>query len=221
MQHRINGLPETSTPNLPSDEALIEAYRDGQAQAFRTLVARYHDELFHYLVRFLGDRAGAEDVFQETFLQVHLSVESFDTDRRFKPWLFTIASNKARDALRRNKRRQVTLLSEPVHGSGGHGDSQATVQIVDLMADGQPQPLESVSNEEVRQAVQEVIHSLPDHLREILLLAYFQQFPYKQIADMLEIPLGTVKSRLHTAVATFARAWQNRMEPPGGDKLGE
>src|SRR5579859_1894615 len=93
------------TPGEPSDEHLLADYRTGDKSAFAALVSRYQRELYHFLVRFLGNRASAEDVFQETFLQVHQSAEQFDPQRRFRPWLFTIAANKARDLIRSQSRR--------------------------------------------------------------------------------------------------------------------
>ena len=80
-----------------TDENLLAEHLAGDPTAFRELTERYSRELIHFLTRFLGSRAAAEDVFQETFLQVHTSAETFDGARRFKPWLFTIAANKARD----------------------------------------------------------------------------------------------------------------------------
>src|ERR687896_672992 len=90
------GDPNSMSRDQRTDEQLLGDYRAGDKQSFATLVARYQRELFHFLVRFLGDRAAAEDVFQETFLQVHQSAEQFDLSRRFRPWLFTISANKAR-----------------------------------------------------------------------------------------------------------------------------
>src|SRR6185436_21184411 len=109
MPHVISA--RASALDKRSDESLLQAYQHGEREAFATLMHRYANELLHFLVRFLGSRAAADDVFQETFLQVHLSAETFDTQRRFKPWLFTIAANKARDYLRRNSRRQTPQLS--------------------------------------------------------------------------------------------------------------
>jgi RNA polymerase sigma-70 factor (ECF subfamily) len=184
-----------------TDEELLGAYVRGERAAFRVLLERYRDELVHFLTRFLGSRAAAEDVFQEAFLQVHLSAESFDTSRRFKPWLFTIAANKARDHHRKHGRRQAVSLSASI-GGGGEGH-----RYVDLMEAELPGPDSPVLDAERSRLVKSVVDALPPHLREILLLSYFQRMSYAQIADALEIPLGTVKSRLHTAVAAFARAW--------------
>ena len=93
------------------DELLVEQYRVGNQQAYRILVERYQQELYHFLARFVSDAAIAEDLFQEAFLQVHLSIDSFDTSRRFRPWLFTIAANKARDYLRKIKQRAMVPMS--------------------------------------------------------------------------------------------------------------
>ncbi|MCP3905730.1 MAG: sigma-70 family RNA polymerase sigma factor [Planctomycetes bacterium] len=184
-----------------TDESLLGAYVDGDRAAFRELVERYRNELLHFLMRFLGSRAAAEDVFQEAFLQVHVSAESFDVSRRFKPWLFTIAANKGRDYHRKHGRRTPVSLNASI---GAEGDSQ---QFVDLMEADLPGPDDPVLDAERSRLVKSVVDSMPSHLREILLLSYFQRMPYNVIAETLQIPLGTVKSRLHTAVATFARAW--------------
>src|ERR1051326_520947 len=95
---QLQSQPKT---DQPTDEQLMERYRHGHTPAFEALIQRYQQELFNFLARFLGDRVAAEDVFQETFMQVHTSAGSFDAERRFKPWLFTIAANKGRDHLRR------------------------------------------------------------------------------------------------------------------------
>lgn len=196
-----------------TDEQLLDAYRRGESAAFPTLIRRYHDDLLRFLIRLSGNRVVAEDAFQETFLQVHLSAESFDTSRRFKPWLFTIAANKARDALRKNSRRKTLDLSAPVESSGngggaGGGGGGGGKSFVDLLEVDVPAPGQPIEDEERAHLVQKAVDELPWSLREILLLAYFQRLSYSQIADTLEIPLGTVKSRLHAAVAAFARKWQ-------------
>jgi RNA polymerase sigma-70 factor (ECF subfamily) len=195
-----------------SDEQLVERYRTGDTPAFEELVRRHHDDLIRFLVRLTGNRAVAEDAFQETFLQVHLSAESFDTSRRFKPWLFTIAANKGRDALRRNARRKALDLSAPIAGGNSSGGDGAARTYVDLMEIDVPPPEKRLDDEEQADDIQQVVDALPWSLREILLLAYFQRMSYNQIADALGIPLGTVKSRLHSAVAAFAKKYQS-MKP--------
>ena len=202
-------MPELPHPNTPladlTDEQLVGVYRGGRIEAFEALVRRYRPELLNFLIRFAGNRAAGEDLFQETFLQVHISADSFDISKRFKPWLFTIAANKARDYLRRRKRRRMLPLSATIDRSSDEGTS-----FVDLMQADLPLPDELAQDGETAALVKDVVDSMPDHLREVLLLAYFNQFAYKEIAEMLEIPLGTVKSRLHSAVGTFAQLWKAR-----------
>jgi RNA polymerase sigma-70 factor (ECF subfamily) len=188
----------------PTDETLLAEYRAGDKARFAVLVLRYQRELYHFLVRFLGDRAAAEDVFQETFLQVHQSADQFDPTRRFRPWLFTIAANKARDLIRSQARRPTN----PLQATISPGDEESG-EFIDLMQAAESMPGEPMEREELQQQVQKTVMSMPEHLREILLLSYFHQFPYKQIGDILDIPLGTVKSRLHAAVAHFADRWRS------------
>lgn len=192
LQSDLSALP---------DEALLQRYVEGQKAAFAELVRRYERELYHFLVRFLGDRAAAEDTFQEAFLQVHESAASFDVTRRFRPWLFTIAANKARDLLRSKHRHPASALDAHPDGMNGEG------QYVDLLQASGALPDEPLEKVELQALVHRTIQELPPNLREVLLLGYFHEFPYKQISEMLHIPVGTVKSRLHSAVAHFAQRW--------------
>lgn len=194
-----------------SDEQIFEQYRAGDAEALRTLIERHHDDLLRFLTRLLGDRVAAEDVFQDAFLQVHISQDTFDTSRRFRPWLFTIAANKGRDYLRKKGRRRTVDLSAPVGGSGGGREAS----FIDLMEIDVPAPGAALDNAEREEEVQLALDGLSPPLREILLLAYFQRLSYAQIAEDLGIPLGTVKSRLHSAVASFARQWNLRTRSRG------
>ncbi len=189
-----------------SDERLVKLHVDGQSGAIDELIRRYRDELFGYLVRFTGSRALAEDVFQETFLQIHLSAASFDVDRRLKPWLYTIATNKARDARRWLRRRPSVSLDTPV------GGSDDPVAMVDLMPANGEDPQGPLQGAEQTSRVRAVVDRLGDTQREILLLTYFQRMPYAQVADILNIPVGTVKSRLHGAVRAFGELWAEESE---------
>jgi RNA polymerase sigma-70 factor, ECF subfamily len=187
-----------------TDEELLRLHRRGDPRAFEVLVHRRAGELYRFLNRFLGDRSQADDVLQETFLQVHLSADRFDTARRFKPWLFTIAANKARDAMRSHSRKRTAELNAQVSES-----DEESVSYIDLLAANIDLPIEELQNRELRRAVQKLVMDMPEHLREVLLLGYFQQMPYKDIAEALGVPLGTVKSRLHAAVSYFARRWES------------
>ncbi len=188
-----------------TDEALVEDYVRGDRSALAELIGRYRNQVLHFLIRFLGSRHAAEDVFQETFVQVHLSADTFDATRRFKPWLFTLAANKARDYHRKHGRQPTVSLSAPMDRE------EEGRPYVDLLEAELPSPDAPILDAERSRIVKSVVDSMNPHLREILLLSYFQRLSYNQIADTLHIPLGTVKSRLHTAVAAFAKAWKAAM----------
>ena len=198
-----------------SDTELLQRHLDGDPEAFAALVARYRRELFNFLARFTGDPALAEDIFQEAFLQLHVSAAAFDMSRRLKPWLFTIAANKARDAMRKNFRRQAAPLDATVPGRDGSETTYA-----ELMPSNIPPPDESLMNLEARRAVQSIIRDMPENLRAVLLLSYFNEVPYKEIAEILNVPLGTVKSRLHAAVQHFAKQWKSRVAELRHDREG-
>jgi RNA polymerase sigma-70 factor (ECF subfamily) len=199
---QLTNMPAV-VPTSPTDEQLLAAYRQGDRTGFSRLVERYQRELFHFLVRFVGDRAAAEDLFQESFLQVHQSAKLFDPQRRFRPWLFTIAANKARDYLRAQSRRPANQLQAAINPT--NDDSG---EFIDLMKSDDLGPATPLERQEIQELVQKTVMEMPANFREILLLSYFHQFSYKQIGEILEIPLGTVKSRLHAAVAFFADRWR-------------
>lgn len=189
--------------DAPTDETLLKEYLAGKTGSFELLVRRYAQELHQFVLRFTGDSTTAEDVVQESFLQVHASADRFDPTRRFKPWLFTIAANKARDYLRkRTRRREVPFDARPSE------DDESGSRFVDLLADDEALPDDGLRLDEQRRAVKNVVEAMPENLREVLVLAYYHRFAYKDIADVIGVPLGTVKSRLHSAVAWFGERYR-------------
>ncbi len=189
-----------------SDEQLLADHLTGTPGAFDGLVARYAQELYGFLCRFVADNTAAEDLIQETFVQVHLAANSFDPARSFRPWLYAIAANKARDHLRARGRRQHYSLDATGFDDEGPAPSQR-IEAADTAA-----LWELVDADERKAAVRQLVSRMPEHLRLILTLGYFQQLPYAEIAKILEIPVGTVKSRLHSAVNHFAKLWRERTE---------
>ncbi len=186
-----------------TDEDLINRFRrHDDNSAFESLVRRYESELFSYLRRYLGNAEMAEDVFQATFLQIHLKKEQFEEGRRFRPWLYTIATNQAIDAQRRNKRHRMVSLD---NRAGGQDDTGA---LVEMLSGREGTAVEKMEQEEARQWVQAAVADLPETLRSALLLVYHQGLKYREAADVLGIPVGTVKSRLHAALVKLNSTWQ-------------
>ena len=192
--------------DAPTDEQLLAEFVKGHNGSLELLVRRYARDLHQFAQRITGDSVAAEDVVQDTFLQVHGSAATFNPHRRFKPWLFTIAANKARDHLRRRVRRREIPLEAQLRS-----DEEIRKRFVDLLAAANTEPVYDLTLEERRRAVKDVVGEMPGKLREVLVLAYFYRFPYKDIGEILEIPLGTVKSRLHAAVVWFGERYQERI----------
>jgi RNA polymerase sigma-70 factor, ECF subfamily len=201
-----------------TDEQLLVSYAGGDQKAFSVLIERYQHELFAFLARFVADATAADDLFQETFIQVHRNAKSFDPERKFRPWLFTIAANRARDHLRASGRHVVQSFDNVAgQGRGGGGDGEGAT-FVDLMDSGLAPPPVELQQSEDAALVQRVLGELPVHYREVLVMSYFHQFAYKEMADMLRIPLGTVKSRLHAALAAFAKSFKAHELAPTGEQ---
>lgn len=186
-----------------TDAELLQSYMSGDEEAFREIVGRYKNSLYAFLKQFLNRTDLVEDVFQETFLQLFTSRESFDTNRPLRPWLFTIAANKAKDALRKAQRSSAVPI-----GTISESQEMSFDEMLDSLGSDNTMPYEELERGETAARVNEVMGNMPEALREILTMAYFSRFSYKQMAEMLSIPIGTVKSRLHTAVARFAKDWK-------------
>jgi RNA polymerase sigma-70 factor (ECF subfamily) len=189
-----------------SDEELLLAYRDASdSEAFTELVHRYERELYSYLRRYLGDAPMAEDAFQATFLQVHLKGDQFEEGRKFRPWLYTIATNQAIDAQRRNKRHKSVSLDRNTKPEGS--DDLGT--LMDLLTSKEPAPESRIDAMQLRDWVRSAVARLPDGLREAVQLVYYQGMKYRDAAEVLDIPVGTVKSRLHSAILKLNEAWMD------------
>ena len=198
---KLNG---TKPLSARTDEDLILTYRETQDRdLFEELVRRYERELFSYLRRYVGDAEMAADVFQATFLQLHLKCNQFQEGRRLRPWLYTIATNQAIDAQRRNRRHRLVSLDS---STGSNKDD--VVKLLDLMASNELGPDEQIGLEEDRHWVRQAVLGLPEHLRCVVALVYYQGLKYREAAEALDIPVGTVKSRMHTALLKLNEVFQ-------------
>jgi len=190
------------SPATLADEDLLLRYRaTGERRLFNELVQRYERELYNYLRRYLGSAEMAEDVFQATFLLVHLKCQQFEPGRKFRPWLYAVATNSAIDAQRRDKRHRAVSLDR---ASARLGDD---ARLVDLLISDDPDPLLQASRLEHGEWVQQALDELSDQMRSVVTLVYYQGMKYREAAEVLEIPVGTVKSRLHAAIQKLNEFW--------------
>lgn len=179
----------------PSDETLLARSRAGDGEGLAMLVRRYERPLFNYLRRVLLNREDAEDVFQETFLRVRMHQDRFRADGRFKPWFFQIATNLARDRLRARKRwRMLPLFAS---------DADALPALADRLVAPGPDPEAAARASEASERLEAALARLPMRHRVVYLMARHEHMAYAEIAEALEIPEGTVKSRMHKAVQSL------------------
>src|SRR5262245_44006724 len=163
--------------------------------------------LQRHLLRLLKSPTAAEDVLQNTFLLVHLRADQFDPARKVRPWLYAVASRQAIDYLRRNRRHQAVSLSR------SEEDDENTLP-ADLVADGGPMPAEQVDAAVKRDWVLQAVRKLPQRFRQAFVRVHLEGSTYLDAAQELEVPVGTVKSRIHTAISRLVEAWQQRRRLP-------
>ena len=183
-----------------SDEKLLLEYRAATDRpAFEELVRRYEKELYGYLRHYLGDAETAEDVFQQTFLQVHLKCDQFEPERKLRPWLYAVATNQAIDFQRGNARHRMASLDRRMGGMDGDEPGRWW----NFRQPERDRPKKAVAAEQRRSAGPWMNCR---NRRDKCMLVYFQGLKYREAADVLSIPVGTVKSRLHAAIQKLGEA---------------
>jgi RNA polymerase sigma-70 factor, ECF subfamily len=199
---RVEGELAKLSPEL-ADEELVSRLSSGDPDALRELMGRYQRPLYGYLFRLLGSAEDADDLFQETFLRVLKHSARFDSKRRFRPWLYAIASNLVRNAYRSRSYRVTVPIDRP-------DDDGYTLAA--RLAGRSRLPLDEAQRCEAQQIVNDAVGQLPDKGRAALVLYYYQGLSYEEVSVALEIPLGTVKSRIHNAMARLDKALSVREE---------
>jgi RNA polymerase sigma-70 factor (ECF subfamily) len=167
-----------------SDEQLVEACQAGEASAFDVLVARWEDRIRGAAYRILGSEDEARDVAQEAFLKAYRALSGFKREARFSSWLYQIATNLCRDRLRRRRARpQVSL--------------EALEETGPVIVETRPGADERLLERDLAEAVRRAIHALPEEQREVVILKEYQELTFLEIAQALDVPVSTVKTRLY------------------------
>ncbi|MFC1628098.1 RNA polymerase sigma factor [Gemmatimonadota bacterium] len=179
-------LEQAELPLL-SDEALLSSSLDGNLVAFDLLVDRYYDRIYGYLYRFLKDSAMAEDLLQETFLRVWKKRGEFRNIASFSTWIYTIAGNLARSEWRRRKRWRMLRIGP------SDNDDEPDYDLPDESAI----PDRVVENRLAAAELIDEVAKLPERYRQVVILRDIQEMSYEEIAGIVQIPVGTVKSRLN------------------------
>jgi RNA polymerase sigma-70 factor (ECF subfamily) len=190
-------------PRVEDEELFLKFRESRNRELFTQLVRRYERELYAYLRRYLGNSEMAEDVFQATFMQVYLKRDHFEEGRRFRPWLYAIATNQAIDSQRKARRHKMASIDRV---SGGDPDEPG--HLLHLLASDEQSPDSHVMTEESRQWVQQSLGELSDQMRQVVELVYYQGLKYREAAEALDVPVGTVKSRMNAAITRLNQFWQ-------------
>lgn len=177
-----------------TDQAVVLFVRDGREAGARELVRRFERPVFSFVVRLVGDRALAEDLAQETFVRAFTHLDSYRTELKFSSWLFRIAHNAAIDHLRRRQPETLSLEGDPNAASVEEAAAGAIA-----IADASASPLDALVARELGAQIEEAIAQLRPAYRSCVLLRYVEELSYEEIAETLDLPIGTVKTHLHRA----------------------
>jgi len=180
-----------------SDERLMLRYQAGEERAFEVLLGRHRAPVHHFLVRFVGDRARAEDLLQETWLKVVSAAPRWERKARFTTWLYAIARNVAVDEARRAVHRKADSLDGP-EDPGGRPRLEA-------VADPGAAPDRAAESALLRPRLEAALRALPDEQREVFVLREYAGLPFAEIAQVTGTPENTVKSRMRYALEALRR----------------
>ncbi len=180
------------------DADLVARYLDGERFAFHELVRRYQDRLLNFIYRTIGDRDRAEDLVQETFVRVYRHMHRFDPTKKFSTWIYTIASNLAKNELRNRSRNPLVLFqSIKQNWEADHRPLE--------FEDNTYSPDDLFRKRHLREKVETAVSELPEHHRVVFVLRELEGKTYEEISEITGVTLGTVKSRLNRARNRFAQ----------------
>lgn len=184
---------------MDKESQLIKRARNGDISAFEELIAEYEKKIYNYCFRMTNNREDAEDLAQEVFIKVYRGLKSFKGDSQFSTWIYRIAYNTCVDKFRRKKVRVLSMT--PANEEEKELD----------LPDGEPLPEEKVLQAEKKKLIQECIESLKPEYKTVIILRDIQDHTYESIADILGIPLGTVKSHISRARAALREALDGKI----------
>jgi RNA polymerase sigma-70 factor (ECF subfamily) len=176
------------------DAALVAELKAGSEDAFAILIAQYHQPLYSLIARSLNDPADAADITQEVFIKVFRSIRGFHGDASLRTWLYRIALHEASNQRRwwsRHKKQEITIDSPYDQEEDGN-----SVCLSATLADDGNSPFDNVAQNEVRERVEAALRQIPETFRTVVVLREIEGFAYEEIAEILDVNLGTVKSRL-------------------------
>lgn len=197
-RERADRSSTRAAPVPLNDNQLVERYLAGEEERFRELVERYEGRIINFIQRSIGDRERAHDLAQETFIRVYRHLDRFDQSKKFSTWIYTIASNLAKNELRNRSRNPVVLYQTL---TATWEDDHRPLQF----EDSSMKPDDMFRKRHLEELVERAAAELPDHHREVFILREIEGKSYEEIAEITNTQLGTVKSRLNRARNRFAQ----------------
>jgi RNA polymerase sigma-70 factor (ECF subfamily) len=194
-------------PPGPPDEELIEGFKAGDRGAFAQIVQRYQTVLVNFFYHQCYDSGTAEDLTQEVFLRLHRHLASYEPRSKFTSFLFRVAKNLWIDRVRRTRAgdRKEVSLDAPM---GGHSGSEPST-VESRIASATDSPSEFLLRDEMRDTLRRALERLPEEHRMVVILSEIQGMKYHEIGEVLGIPVGTVKSRMHHAIERLKEILKN------------
>jgi len=186
-----------------SDEILIKKFQEGDVGAYNQLVNRFKDRLLNFIYRFVNDLDLAEDLVQDTLLKLYTHKDSYQEIAKFSTWLYTIAANLARTELRKKKRRKTFSVTEL-----SRDDREFIIASSDV------DPSEDLSSQNFEKSVQRALAELPHDFKTIIILRDIQELSYDEISKIVDVPLGTVKSRINRGRVKLQQLLKKKGERP-------
>ena len=196
---------DTVEGGTPEEVRLIKACQDGDPSSFNMLVWRWEKPLYNFIYKYVGNATLAEDLVQDTFIRVLKSIKRYTHQGSFSTWLYRIAVNLCKDHLKRKRLPMVSLHDYYTTGSG------EKIYVQDRVADEKARTDDSLNAEEREELVRRLLAGLPEEQRIVILLKEYQELTFREISEVLDVPEGTVKSRLYHAL----RAMKENLERTG------
>jgi RNA polymerase sigma-70 factor (ECF subfamily) len=166
----------------------IKAIKKGDQNAYADIVDLYKDKIYRLCYRMLGNRHEAEDAAQEVFIRAYVHIDTYNPKMKFSTWLYRIATNLAIDKIR--KKKPDAYLDEEINGTDG-------LTMYAQLSSHEASPEETIESLELQETVQKAIEKLPEKYRIVIVLKYIEDLSLQEISEILDLPIGTVKTRLH------------------------
>ena len=181
-------LDKSENKFIYSDEQLMSLFQGGDENAYIELVNRYKDKLINFIFNYLGDLESSEDVVQETMIKLYQKKHYYKEIAKFSTWLYTIAKNLANTELRKRKQRKTTLLSQ-------FSKDDKTYEL----PSNDPEPGQEIQTDIVNKIIRDAVDQLSEKFKIVIVLRDIQGLSYEDISEIINVPIGTVKSRINRA----------------------